>query len=96
MKILINLTLFLLGSSLLVWAINSVDTVKALELLPNLGWGFFAILLIYSLITRLDTLSWKNNFPPEITTHYSNQQLWVIRQIGEAYNTITPLGTQGG
>ena len=61
MKILINLTLFLLGCGLLVWAINSVDTVKALELLLNLGWGFFAILLIYSLITWLDTLSWKND-----------------------------------
>ena len=96
MKILINLTLFLLGCGLLVWAINSVDTVKALELLLNLGWGFFAILLIYSLITWLNTLSWKNDFPPEITTHFSNQQLWVIRQIGEAYNTITPLGTLGG
>jgi hypothetical protein len=34
--------------------------------------------------------------PPEITTHFSNQQLWVIRQIGEAYNTITPLVTLGG
>jgi glycosyltransferase 2 family protein len=96
MKILINLTLFLLGCGLLAWAINSVDTEKALELLLDLGWGFFAVLLIYSLITWLDTLSWKNDFPPEITTHFSNQQLWVVRQIGEAYNTITPLGTLGG
>ena len=96
MKILINLTLFLLGSGLLVWAINSVDTVKALEHLLNLGWGFFGILLIYSLITWLDTLSWKNDFPPEITTHFSNQQLWVIRQTGEAYNSIIPLVTLGG
>jgi glycosyltransferase 2 family protein len=96
MKILINLTLFLMGCGLLIWAINSVDTEKALELLLDLGWGFFAVLLIYSLITWLDTLSWKNDFPPEITTHFSNQQLWVIRQIGEAYNTITPLGTLGG
>ena len=82
MKILINLTLFLLGSGLLVWAINSVDTVKALEHLLNLGWGFFGILLIYSLITWLDTLSWKMISPPKITTHFSNQQLWVILQIG--------------
>jgi glycosyltransferase 2 family protein len=96
MKILINLILFLLGSGLLVWAINSVDTVKAIKLLLDLGWGFFAILLIYSLITWLETLSWKNDFPPQITTHFSNQQLWVIRQIGEAYNTTTPLGTLGG
>lgn len=96
MKILINLTLLLLGCGLLVWAINSVDTEKALELLLDIGWGFFAVLFIYSLITWLDTLSWKNDFPPDLTTHFSNQQLWVIRQIGEAYNTITPLGTLGG
>ena len=70
MKILINLTLFLLSSGLLVWAINSVDTVKALEHLLNLGRGFFGILLIYSLITWLDTLSWKNNFPPEINPFF--------------------------
>jgi glycosyltransferase 2 family protein len=96
MKILINLILFLLGCGLLIWAINSVDTEKALELLLELGFGFFVVLLIYSLITWLDTLSWKNNFPPDTTSRFSNQQLWVIRQIGEAYNTITPLGTLGG
>jgi glycosyltransferase 2 family protein len=96
MKILINLTLFLLGCTLLIWVINSVDTEKALELLFELGFGFFAVLLIYSFITWLDTLSWKNDFRPETTTHFSNQQLWVIRQIGEAYNNITPLGTLGG
>jgi glycosyltransferase 2 family protein len=96
MKILINLTLFLLGCVLLIWAINSVDTKKALELLFELGFGFFAVLLVHSLITCFDTLSWKSNFLPETTTHFSNQQLWVIRQVGEAYNIITPLGTLGG
>jgi glycosyltransferase 2 family protein len=96
MKILINLTLFLLGCGLLIWAINSVDTEKALELLLELGFGFFSVLFVYSLITWLDTLSWKNDFPPDIATHFTNQQLWLIRQIGEAYNTITPLGTLGG
>ena len=96
MKILINLTLFLLGCGLLIWAINSVDTEKALEFFFEMGFGFFAVLLIYSLISWLDTLSWKNDFLPETTTHFSNQQLWIIRQIGEAYNIITPLGTLGG
>jgi uncharacterized protein (TIRG00374 family) len=96
MKILINLTLFLFGCGLLIWAINSVDTEKALDLILDLGFGFFAVLLIYSLITWFDTLSWKNDFPPDIATNFTNQQLWVTRQIGEAYNTITPLGTLGG
>ena len=79
MKILFNLTLFLLGCGLLIWAINSVDTEKALDLILDLGFGFFAVLLIYSLITWLDTLSWKNDFPPYIATNFSNKQLWIIR-----------------
>ncbi len=96
MKIFFNLALFLLGCGLLVWAINSVDTEKAIQLLFDLGWGFFAILAIYSLITWVDTLSWKYNFHPNSLKSFSNLKLWTIRQVGEAYNTITPLGTLGG
>jgi uncharacterized protein (TIRG00374 family) len=96
MKKLVNLTLFLLGCGLLVWAINAVDTKNALELLMELGFGFFAILLLYSSITWVDTLSWKYNFHPDSVLKFSNEKLWVFRQIGEAYNTITPLGTLGG
>ncbi len=96
MKIFFNLALFLLGCGLLIWAVNSVDIEKTLELLLDLKLGFFAILLIYCLITWVDTLSWKYNFPPDLTKDFSNQKLWVVRTIGDAYNTITPLGTLGG
>lgn len=96
MKIFLNLALFLLGCGLLIWAINSVDMEKTLELLLNMKFGFLAILLLYSFITWLDTLSWKYDFPPDITNDFSNGKLWVVRTIGDAYNTITPLGTMGG
>ena len=96
MKKLINLALFLLGCTFLVWAINSVDMEKTLELLIHIKFGFLALLLLYSLITWLDTLSWKYNFPAYIAKSFTNQKLWVVRLIGDAYNTITPLGTMGG
>ena len=96
MKLLTNLVLFLLGCGLLVWAINSVDIEKTIELLINMKFGFLFLLLLYSLITWLDTLAWKYNFPTETTKSFSNHKLWLIRLIGDAYNTITPLGTMGG
>ena len=59
-------------------------------------YGFIAILALYVVITWLDTLAWGLSFPPEITKDISNLKLWKIRTIGDAYNTITPLGTMGG
>jgi len=96
MKILINLLLLLIGCGFLVWAINSVDIEKTLELLIHIKFGFLALLFLYSLITWLDNLSWKYNFPVDIAKSFTNQKLWVVRLIGDAYNTITPLGTMGG
>ena len=96
MKFFLNLVLLLIGFSFLFWAINSVDTEKTLELLLKIGYGFIAILAIYVAITWLDTVAWGWSFPPEITKNISNLKLWEIRTIGDAYNTITPLGTMGG
>ncbi|MEK9628532.1 MAG: lysylphosphatidylglycerol synthase transmembrane domain-containing protein [Nitrospinota bacterium] len=96
MKKFFNLALFLIGLALLVWAISLVDMAKTLELLLKLKFGFLAILVIYYLITWLDTMSWKFNFPPDIISVVTNQRLWIVRTIGDAYNTITPLGTLGG
>lgn len=96
MKKIFNLGLFFLGVSLLIWALNSVDLGETFNLLLKLKFGFLAILLLYSLITWVDTLSWKYNFTPDITSEFSNEKLWIVRTIGDAYNTITPLGTMGG
>ena len=96
MKFFLNIVLLLIGLGFLFWAINSVDMEKTLELLLKMGYGFIAILSIYVTITWLDTLAWRWSFPPEIIESTSDVKLWVIRTIGDAYNTITPLGTMGG
>lgn len=84
------------GLGLLVWAMKSVDTARAFKLLLDISYGFIYIMLVYALVTYLDTIAWHYNFKPEQAFRFSSFQLWKIRQIGEAYNIITPLGTMGG
>ncbi len=90
-------SIFLLaGLGLFVWALQSVDLKTVGSMLWNLGWGFAVILLIYSLVTALDTQAWKFNFKPEEVREVSFGRLWRIRQIGEAFNVLTPFGAMGG
>ena len=93
MKILINLTLFLLGCGLLIWAINSVDTEKALKFLFELGFGFYAFFLIYSFIIWLDTLIMGKRFP-----NWNNHSFFESTIMGNPLNWkslkhLTPLRT---
>ena len=90
-------TVFILtGALLLAWAIYAVDMAKVAGLLLQLGYGFFVILAIYGAVTWVDAIAWKYGFKPEETHSFKLWQLWRIRQIGEAFNTITPFGTVGG
>jgi len=86
----------LMGVLLFAWAISAVDMAKVGGLLSQMGFGFFAILAIYGAVTWVDTIAWKYGFKPEETGSFKLWQLWRIRQIGEAFNTITPFGTVGG
>ena len=92
----LKLIFLLIGCLLLGWAVSTVDLLAVADLLIKLGYGFIIILILYSSVTWVDTIAWKNNFKKEETRQFSLWSLWCIRQIGEAYNTITPLGTLGG
>jgi glycosyltransferase 2 family protein len=92
----IKIIFLLIGVALFVWAIQTVGLNELLKLLSKLGVGFIYILLIYAVVTFLDCIAWKYNFTPSCAQHFNLFQIWRIRQIGEAYNVITPLGTLGG
>ena len=92
----IKLVFLLVGFLLLGWAVSTVNLTIVASLLVELGFGFIIILIIYVMVTWLDTIAWQKNFKPEETRQFSLWNLWCIRQIGEAYNVITPLGTLGG
>jgi len=92
----LKLFFLLIGCLLLAWAISTVNLFTVVNLLIKLGYGFLIVLILYGIVTWVDTIAWKNNFKREETRQFSLWSLWCIRQIGEAYNTITPLGTLGG
>lgn len=90
-------TVFILsGALLLVWAVYAVDMARVGGLLLQMGFGFLVILAIYGAVTWIDTIAWKYGFKPDESRSFKLWQLWRIRQIGEAFNTITPFGTIGG
>ena len=92
----LKIVFLLIGCLLLGWAVSTVDLVAVVNLLLKLGYGFIIILIIYGSVTWVDTIAWKNNFRNDETKQFNLWSLWCIRQIGEAYNTITPFGTLGG
>ncbi len=92
----LKLVFLLIGCLLLGWAISTIDLIAVANLIIKLGYGFIIILTIYGSVTWVDTIAWKNNFRKDETKQFNLWSLWCIRQIGEAYNTITPFGTLGG
>ena len=93
---LIKLVFLFAGILLFGWAISTVDLTVVGNLIIKLGYGFLIIFLIYLNVTWLDTVAWQKTFRSDEAHQFSLWDLWRIRQIGEAYNAITPLGTLGG
>ncbi|GJL79863.1 MAG: hypothetical protein NPINA01_28520 [Nitrospinaceae bacterium] len=92
----LKVAFLLAGLALFAWSLKFVDMTRVLSLLWDIGFGFVLIMLVYALVTYIDTLAWRYTFKPEQARRFSSLQLWRIRQIGEAYNVITPFGTVGG
>ncbi len=90
-------SLFLLiGIGLFAWALSTVDLQSVVDLLIRFGWGMVWVLGFYAIVTWVDTVSWKYAFKPDEAERLPLWNLWKIRQIGEAFNIITPFGTVGG
>ena len=92
----LKIAFLLAGLALFIWSLKFVDISRVFDLIGNIGFGFVLIMLVYGFVTYLDAISWHYNFTPEIARRFSSLKLWRIRQIGEAYNILTPLGTMGG
>lgn len=96
MSKILKIIFILTGVGLFAWALYIVDIEKVGNLLVQMGFGFLIVLAIYGVVTWVDTIAWRYGFKPEETKSFKLWQLWRIRQIGEAFNTITPFGTVGG
>ena len=79
------------GILLLIWTVLVVDMKAVGAMLAQMGFGFLAVIAIYSVVTWVDAVAWKYGFKPEEAKSFKLWELWRIRQIGESFNTITPL-----
>jgi putative membrane protein len=93
---ILKIIFILMGVGLFAWALYIVDVAEVGNLLVKMGFGFVIVLAIYGVVTWVDAIAWQYGFKPEETKAFKLWQLWRIRQIGEAFNTITPFGTVGG
>jgi putative membrane protein len=93
---ILKIAFLLAGLAFFIWSLKFVDLHQVLEMLSDVGFGFVLIMLVYALVTYIDTIAWRYAFHPEQANQLRLLPLWRIRQIGEAYNIITPLGTVGG
>jgi len=93
---MLKFAFLLAGLALFIWSLKFVDISRVFKMLSDIGFGFVLIMGVYGLVTYIDTVSWRYGFHPDQARRLNLLPLWRIRQIGEAYNVITPLGTVGG
>lgn len=93
---ILKFAFLLAGLGFFIWSLKFVDVSQVLKMLSDVGFGFVLIMIVYALVTYIDTIAWRYAFHPEQARHLKLLPLWRIRQIGESYNIITPLGTVGG
>ncbi len=93
---ILKFAFLLAGLGFFIWSLKFVDMSQVLKMLSDVGFGFVLIMIVYALVTYIDTIAWRYAFHPEQARHLNLLPLWRIRQIGESYNIITPLGTVGG
>ncbi|MDA0692843.1 MAG: lysylphosphatidylglycerol synthase transmembrane domain-containing protein [Nitrospinae bacterium] len=93
---ILKFSFLLAGLGFFIWSLKFVDVSQVLKMLADVGFGFVLIMGVYALVTYIDTIAWRYAFHPEQACRLNLLPLWRIRQIGESYNIITPLGTVGG
>ena len=91
-----NMGFWFLGLLLFFWAVKSVELSSVTTLILKMKWGLIVVLSVYILINLVDAVAWKCALKPDEAEPVTLGKLWKIRQIGEAFNMATPLGTMGG
>jgi len=92
----LNFLFWIIGAVLFIWAVHKVDLSSVKQGLFAIGVGIIPILLAALSVSIMGSIAWKYTFIPRETRNLKFWQLWKIRQVGEAFNLITPLGTLGG
>src|SRR5262245_26761565 len=92
-----TILLLLVGTALLVLTLARVDLAAAWSRLHDVGWSGIAVLaglLFAASVAQAGILL--QTVPTARPTAHWGRALWKLWMVGEAFNTVTPLGSFGG
>lgn len=92
----LKIAFLLAGLGLLAAIVHDTDLVEVGHLVGAVGWGMAAILGVYFVAFLIDTASWQLALPAAPLDSRWLARLWVVRMIGEAFNSTIPAGSFGG
>lgn len=93
---LLRLGFLLAGIALLALIVAEIELGEVARLVAAVGWGMAAILAVYFVAFLIDTLSWQLALPTAPLDLPWLGRLWLVRMIGEAFNSTLPAGSLGG
>ncbi len=96
MKKILEIALFVLGLTLFLWVIQSVDPARLGTLLQSFKGISWFVFLLYPFMCLWDVLGWKLVFAQNWNRMLRLGTLFWIRLAGEAINNITPVIDIGG
>ena len=86
-----------LGIALFTWLLMESNPQVIVDQIVRIGWfGFLLIVFISAIAFFLDTISWQLTFNTIPVASRWIGRLFLIRTIGEAFNTVIPAATMGG
>ena len=81
--------------SLFVYMLGRTSTATVLDKARMLGWGFAFLIVLSGARQVLRTLAWHDCVEPD-GRRPGLLDLFGLRLVGEAFNSLTPAGSAGG
>src|SRR5262245_63527511 len=92
-----TILLLIAGSALLAFTLAQADLGNAWRRLHDVGWSGVAVLAALHFAASLAQAGILiNTIPTARTTAPWARALWKVWMVGDAFNTVTPLGSFGG
>ena len=92
-----TILLLIAGTALLAFTLAHADLANAWSRLHDVGWSGVAVLATLHFAASLAQAGILiNTVPTARTTAHWAHALWKVWMVGDAFNTVTPLGSFGG
>ncbi|MBI4969064.1 MAG: flippase-like domain-containing protein [Rhodospirillales bacterium] len=88
---------FGLGAALLVWVFAQTDLTQVVQTALGIGvLGFLVVLALYLAAFGIDVLTFQLALPELPVTRTWFSRVFLVRLVGELFNTVLPAGGMGG